>query len=656
MKSLIILLLSTILPTASPVSYNNDILTDLGVGLWGIPVPWDFDGDGLKDLVVTCPDVPYKGTYYFRNIGTAGAPVFDKAVKISALSHNNLRFSEAGGKMYLLTPGAIQKDFFKAPFGKSETVEYEGERLGAGFKRSRSNMWNMVDWDNDGDLDIIVGIDTWDDYGWDNAYNARGEWTNGPLHGYIHLLENVDGKYFNRGKLQAGGRDIDTYGAPCPCVADFDGDGDLDIICGEFRDRLTWFENKGNRTKAVFKAGRELRNAEGGIRFHIQMIVPVPCDFDRDGLADLIVSDEDGSVSFVRNTGKVSKHMPVFESPVKFRQKADLLKFGALCTPCSYDWDGDGREDIVSGNSAGDIALFRNLGGGCTPVWGDAEYIRVDGKPFRIRAGVNGSIQGPAEEKWGYTVLSVADWDGDSRPDIIYNSIWGKVEWLRNLGSADGLEFAAPQPVEVAWNLLSPNPAVAGPQAAPVPKPAWTWWTPAPGTLATQWRTTPVAVDWNKDGLTDLISLDHEGYPAFFERFRDSAGRLPLKPGKRIFRCVNGSVYDNGKGMVDTTPGLLRLNASKAGQSGRRKICFADWDNDGVQDLIVDGYNAVWFRCISKDAEGNVYLEYMGKVAEPRLEGHTTCPTPVDWNGNGIPDLLLGAEDGHFYYIENKMK
>ena len=34
-----------------------------------------------------------------------------------------------------------------------------------------------------------------------------------------------------------------------------------------------------------------------------------------------------------------------------------------------------------------------------------------------------------------------------------------------------------------------------------------------------------------------------------------------------------------------------------------------------------------------------------------RLTGHDTSPTTVDWNKDGVPELLLGAEDGHFYYL-----
>ncbi|MDY6377675.1 MAG: VCBS repeat-containing protein [Bacteroidales bacterium] len=113
-------------------------------------------------------------------------------------------------------------------------------------------------------------------------------------------------------------------------------------------------------------------------------------------------------------------------------------------------------------------------------------------------------------------------------------------------------------------------------------------------------------------------------------------------------------IYKNGKIVHDSGSGPIRLNDGKAGNSGRRKICFVDWDGDGRKDLIVDSRNACWFRNV-KDEDGKTWLEYKGNVAERRLAGHSTCPTPVDWNRDGIYDLILGAEDGHFYYIKNPL-
>lgn len=625
------------------VSYNNpDLTVDLGVGLWAIPIPMDYDHDGVNDLLVNCPDTPYKGIWFFRNIGTNEEPLFDEAQRLCKKASQNICSSFVGDSVCIIDAGKALPDFFNSWFEKPEKIRFSGGDFIPGVKKNRSNMWSYTDWDGDGDYDIVVGYDTWDDYGWDNAFDAKGNWTNGPLRGFVFLLENVDGKYVNKGKLQAGGKAIETFGAPNPCVADFDGDGDLDIICGEFIDGFTYYENIGTRTEPLFAAGRTIENSRGDLRLHLQMIVPRPFDFDGDGNMDLIVGDEDGRVAFVRNTGRQYKGMPEFESPVYFRQKADALKFGALATPCSYDWDGDGDEDIITGNSAGEIAFIENLSkaGDADPVWAEPVLMKVKGKPLRIMAGENGSIQGPAESKWGYTVLSVADWDGDGKADLIVNSIYGKIEWYRNAGAEDNLSFEKARPVKVAWEGVAP-------------KPAWNWWSPKSGEFATQWRTSPAVIDWNGDGINDIVMLDHEGYLAFFEGTK-AKGETILKPGKRIFHCTNGSLYRNRKGMIDPEPGLLRMNEQEAGASGRRKICFTDWDCDGRIDLIVDGKNAVFFRNV-RTQDGETWFEYRGDLSDTRLEGHTTCPTPVDWNGDNVHDILVGAEDGHFYILENPL-
>jgi len=35
------------------------------------------------------------------------------------------------------------------------------------------------------------------------------------------------------------------------------------------------------------------------------------------------------------------------------------------------------------------------------------------------------------------------------------------------------------------------------------------------------------------------------------------------------------------------------------------------------------------------------------------LAGHATKPTVTDWDKDGVPDLLIGAEDGFFYQVKN---
>ena len=89
--------------------------------------------------------------------------------------------------------------------------------------------------------------------------------------------------------------------------------------------------------------------------------------------------------------------------------------------------------------------------------------------------------------------------------------------------------------------------AVAWPSGTAPPKPAWTWWNPATGELATQWRTTPAVHDWTGDGRPDLVMLDHEGYLALFEQESEPGpdGLPRVKPGRRVFRSEPVSAFDS---------------------------------------------------------------------------------------------------------------
>ena len=559
--------------------------------------------------------------------------MFKPARRLSSTVHYVMP-SYVEGKLRVLTPGTEHPNFTRTGLTEKTSLGvppkfYKPRWNQPKGPKVRHNQWRYADYDGDTRLDLVVGVEDWSEYGWDDAYDARGKWTNGPIHGFVFVLPGKgDGTFGDPVQVHADGKPLDVFGCPSPNFADFDGDGDLDLLCGEFLDGFTYFENVGTRTAPKYAAGRRLRDASGSpITMDLQMIVPVAFDWDKDGDLDLIVGDEDGRVAFVENTGKhATDRMPIFARPVYFKQEADTLKCGALATPVGIDWDGDGDTDILCGNTAGYIEYFENLSGPkvAAPKWAAPRRLEVDGKPFRVMAGPNGSIQGPAEAKWGYTTFSAADWDGDALPDIVLNSILGEVVWLKNVGTRTAPKLAAPRAVEVEW-------------AGPPPELAWGWRKPEGKGLLTQWRTTPVVFDFNRDGLPDLAMLDHEGYLAFFERAKQN-GKLVLLPPRRAF--------------ADEAGNSLRLNPRTAGASGRRKLCVTDWDRDGKFDLLVNSANADLLRQVAAK-EGTWVFRNSGGLAGRNIEGHDVSPTAVDFDGDGVPDFLGGAEDGRLYYLRN---
>ncbi|HEY1067077.1 MAG TPA: VCBS repeat-containing protein [Pirellulales bacterium] len=636
------------------LQYNHPgLAVDLGVGLWAWPLPMDFDRDGDLDLVVNCPDKPYNGVYFFENASGDTAqnplPVFRPGRRISK-GMQNVCMSEVNGAPVVLSPGLIYPDFLNTGLER-------GEKLGAEpnvhNKTVRGNMWRQVDYDGDNRLDLIVGSDDWSDYGWDNAYAPDGTWTNGPLRGFVYFVRNTRAtdkpEYDKPQKITVGDRPLETFGWPCPNLADFDRDGDLDLLCGEFLDGFTYFENIGSRTAPKYSPGRRLTLPPGAQGFHsawravdeaarlpgapspltmdLEMITPTAIDWDKDGDVDLIVGDEDGRVAFVENTGKfTTESTPQFKPPVYFQQEAADLKCGALATPVGCDWEGDGDIDVVSGNTAGYIVFFENLSGPGVekPKWAAPRNLTAGGEVIRPTAGRNGSIQGPAEAKWGYTTLSIADWNGDGLLDVVMNSILGKVVWFENIGTRTAPQLAAAQPLNVEWE--GKQPALD-----------YGWLRPEGSALLTQWRTTPVAVDWTQDGLTDLVMIDQAGYLALFERAKRDDKLVLLSP-RRVLCNEQGEP--------------LLLSKGLAGKSGRRKLCIVDWDGDGKQDVLLNSSSANLLRQVDA-RDGKWFFKDCGPLVKQNIEGHDVSPTVVDFNDDSIPDFLGGAEDGRFYYLRN---
>jgi hypothetical protein len=594
----------------------------LSVGLWAHPVALDFDGDGNIDLIVGCPDHPYNGTYLFRNVGANGKPLFDRAEWLGPGKKDLVAADFNGdGAIDLVVSGGYYSDVRKHRLSKFVPV-----KLARDYWMGRDDLWYPVDWDGDGKIDLLVGVSDWRDYGWDDAFNEKGEWTRGPLHGYIWFHRNIgangEPRYAEPVRVHAGGAPIDQYGSPVPNPVDWLGQGKLDLIAAGFIDTITLFRNTGTRTHPRLSAG-ELLTVEGKpLHMDLCMIQPRVVSWHADGRASLIVGEEDGRVALLENLSPRGQE-PKLAPPVYLEQLDPFVKSGALARPVAVDWNADGKLDLLAGNSAGYIQFFENVGATGSPAFADRGYLKAGGKTIRVMAGPNGSVQGPAEAKWGYTNISVADWDLDGKLDILVNDITGAVKWYRNIGTAAMPELASAQPLEVEW------------PSRPL-KPDWVWWEPEGKQLVTQWRTTPKVVDWDGDGLPDLVMLNHQGYLSLYRRVR-AHGVLRLLPPERIF------VEPGGR--------FLNLAAGRAGASGRRKIELVDWDGDGDLDLVTDSPDGpIWYENIG--TQQKPVMKLRGLVLKAKFQGHNPTPYVVDWNGDGKLDVIVGAEDGFFYYFD----
>jgi hypothetical protein len=187
-------------------------------------------------------------------------------------------------------------------------------------------------------------------------------------------------------------------------LVDLDGDGIEDIISGSWPGDIYWFRGKGKRE---FDAGQILvpaRKKEGDRSDYavLQSAAVVACDWDDDGLVDLLVGNIEGKVYLLRNEG--TKKAPKFAAPVPLEADGKPISVGQKAGPCVADWDGDGLPDLIVGSEWGDVVWYRNVG--------------TRGKPKL--AAAQPLVPKVPEYKEGYRYKPfVVDWNNDGRPDLL---------------------------------------------------------------------------------------------------------------------------------------------------------------------------------------------------------------------------------------------
>ena len=143
---------------------------------------------------------------------------------------------------------------------------------------------------------------------------------------------------------------------------------------------------------------------------------------------------------------------------------------GGYARPFVIDWDGDRKKDIVTGDGNGKINVFLNTGSDGAPLFDTTPSTVVSMEAGRVSPFV------------------VTDWDGDARMDIIAGTSDGLIKLYLNQEEIQGggNVFASPVPLKAGTDFAKQD-------------------------IDTGSYASPFVVDWNGDGIKDILTGNGDG-------------------------------------------------------------------------------------------------------------------------------------------------
>jgi hypothetical protein len=172
-------------------------------------------------------------------------------------------------------------------------------------------------------------------------------------------------------------RTIDMGTASYPVLYDYNRDGRLDLFVGSeglyqaggtYRSRINYYQNSvsGSITSLVWQTN-DFMNI---FAENFSGAAPAFGDIDGDGLDDMVIGHTDGTLSFYKNLASSNAVQPQWSLTqlMLTNSTGDTIDVGYNAVPYIYDIDLDGKKDLLIGNQSGRIVYYKSSGTGSAPT------------------------------------------------------------------------------------------------------------------------------------------------------------------------------------------------------------------------------------------------------------------------------------------------
>ncbi len=275
----------------------------------------DFDLDGIKDLVVAPNEqfnsdnqINFKNSsWLYKNIGTNELPEFS---------------------------------FVTETFIQSSMIDM-GENA----------VPSLVDFEGDGDLDLIIG--------------GHGKKMGNEFYGYMRVYENtgnfLDPVFSLKNSDYLGLSSLKWYNF-LPVFADLNHDGAIDMILnavnpGNYRVESRLYVNQNKPGRGLKFETTEYIALDLGAASND---TPFFTDVNNDGLNDMLLGKSTGRLEYHINSGKGEDPVFILEDPAFLGIDDDFITFKRNLVPFVFDFNLDGKDDLITSDYTGVFTVYES--------------------------------------------------------------------------------------------------------------------------------------------------------------------------------------------------------------------------------------------------------------------------------------------------------